>query len=476
MATPADRSPLANPPLSIGGGVPAIARGDGGAIQAVAKLLDPVLVVVTLWACTRLHGRPFGAPEMIVSVLAFSLMFPSPVDYFRQKRAVVRDVVLGWALAVFILLFFGYASKSLERFDLRVIVSWLLATPTLLVLAHLAVPRIVRSIAAADARRAVVIGANALGATLARKMRDEPHLGLEFAGYFDDRAPQRIGPELSPKVLGRLADVRAEIARRNVGVIYVALPMASHPRILGLLEDLRDTTASIYFVPDIFVFDHIQARVDDVGGIPVVAVCETPFQGFAGFSKRLMDVAVSLGALVALSPLLLAIALAVKATSPGPVLFRQRRYGLDGQEIVVYKFRTMTVMEDGAVVRQATRNDQRLTRIGGFLRRTSLDELPQFLNVLQGRMSVVGPRPHAVAHNETYRRIIRGYMIRHKVKPGITGWAQVNGARGETDTLEKMERRVELDLEYLRRWSLRLDLLIVLRTFLMVFRRDGNAY
>jgi len=164
------------------------------------------------------------------------------------------------------------------------------------------------------------------------------------------------------------------------------------------------------------------------------------------------------------APVLLAIAVGVKLSSPGPVLFRQRRNGLDGEEIVVYKFRSMLAQEDGPVVRQAIKDDPRVTGFGAFLRRTSLDELPQFINVLQGRMSIVGPRPHAVAHNEQYRQLIKSYMVRHKVRPGITGWAQVNGCRGETDTLDKMAKRIEYDLEYLRNWSLLLDLKIIART------------
>jgi putative colanic acid biosynthesis UDP-glucose lipid carrier transferase len=179
--------------------------------------------------------------------------------------------------------------------------------------------------------------------------------------------------------------------------------------------------------------------------------------------------------LMALAPLMLVIALAVWISSPGPVIFRQRRYGLYGEEIIVYKFRSMRVTEDGPVVKQATAHDARITKIGAFLRRTSLDELPQFINVLQGSMSIVGPRPHAVAHNEQYRKLIKGYMLRHKVKPGITGWAQVNGLRGETETLEKMEARIRYDLDYLRHWSLWLDLWIILRTVKVVMNRQ-NAY
>ncbi|HEY9847420.1 MAG TPA: exopolysaccharide biosynthesis polyprenyl glycosylphosphotransferase, partial [Candidatus Caenarcaniphilales bacterium] len=174
-------------------------------------------------------------------------------------------------------------------------------------------------------------------------------------------------------------------------------------------------------------------------------------------------------------PLMILIALGVKVSSPGPILFKQRRYGLNGQEILVYKFRSMTVMEDGETVLQAKRNDFRITKFGAFLRRTSLDELPQFINVLQGRMSIVGPRPHAVAHNEQYRKLISGYMLRHKVKPGITGCAQVHGFRGETDTLDKMQKRVEYDLQYLKNWSLGLDLQIIFKTAL-VFFHNRNAY
>jgi len=216
--------------------------------------------------------------------------------------------------------------------------------------------------------------------------------------------------------------------------------------------------------------------MDHVGGLPVLAVCETPFYGVNGIVKRVSDIVLATLILILIAPLLAAIALAVKLSSPGPAIFRQRRYGLNGQEVVVYKFRSMTVAEDGAVVRQATKNDARVTRLGAFMRRTSLDELPQFVNVIQGRMSIVGPRPHAVAHNEMYRKLIKSYMIRHKVRPGITGWAQVNGLRGETETVEKMRARIEYDLDYLRNWSLGLDLKIIWQTIFVVFKRPDTAY
>jgi putative colanic acid biosynthesis UDP-glucose lipid carrier transferase len=245
--------------------------------------------------------------------------------------------------------------------------------------------------------------------------------------------------------------------------------------VVRLLDELQDTTASVYFLPNIYVFDLMQARFDNIGGMPVIAICESPFTGFNAFVKRASDIVLAACISLLLLPVMAVIGMAVKLGSRGPMIFKQRRYGLHGEEIIVYKFRSMTVAEDGDNVVQAKKNDQRITPIGGFLRRSSLDELPQFINVLQGRMSIVGPRPHAVSHNEQYRKLIKGYMLRHKVKPGITGLAQVNGLRGETETLDKMEARVECDLDYLRNWSLWLDIWIILRTVQVVLKRE-NAH
>jgi putative colanic acid biosynthesis UDP-glucose lipid carrier transferase len=264
------------------------------------------------------------------------------------------------------------------------------------------------------------------------------------------------------------------VKQNAINVVYITLPLTRDERIVRMLDELRDTTASVYLVPSMLPYDMIQARVERIGNVPAIAVCETPFYGINGVFKRTADIVIAGLVLLAIWPLMALIATGVKFT-PGPVLFRQRRYGLDGKEIVVYKFRTMRVCEDGGVVKQAQRNDPRVTPFGAFLRRTSLDELPQFINVLLGSMSIVGPRPHAVAHNEQYRGLIDGYMIRHKVRPGITGWAQVNGYRGETETVEKMKRRIEYDLDYLKHWSLSLDLWIMLKTVLVMLK-DKKAY
>ena len=276
-------------------------------------------------------------------------------------------------------------------------------------------------------------------------------------------------------MLGKLNDIAALVKANRINLIYLSLPMSSQPRILQVLDDLKDTTASIYFVPDMFVTDLIQSHTDSVCGTPVISICETPFTGFDGIVKRASDVVLSCLILLLIFPLLIGIAIAVKLSSPGPIIFKQRRYGLDGKEILVYKFRSMTCTEDSAHIEQARQNDKRITPLGAFLRKTSMDELPQFINVLQGRMSIVGPRPHAVAHNELYRKLIKGYMMRHKVRPGITGWAQINGLRGETSTLDQMQGRIDFDLDYLRNWSVRLDLYIIFKTIRLVIK-DQKAY
>ena len=450
-----------------------------GPVALLRAALDSAVAIATLAVAAGAFGGRFDGPCLILALLVFAMTFPGSL--VRRETAgaaaLALDIVTGWIPIVALLALLGWASRTLGAFDPRVLFAWALGTPVALFATHRVLPPLFSRLLAAEGMRktAVIAGANPLGRRLAARLREDPLLGIRFAGYFDDRAAGRLQALAAEENLGSLETLADHVRANRVDVIYIALPMASQPRILKLLEDLRDTTASIYFLPDIFVSDLIQARVDSIGGLPVVAVCETPFYGINGLVKRVSDIVLALCILILISPLMLAIAIGVKLSSPGPILFKQRRYGVDGRKILVYKFRSMTVAEDGDVVRQATRNDARVTKFGAFLRKSSLDELPQFINVLQGRMSVVGPRPHAIAHNEMYRKRIRGYMIRHKVRPGITGLAQVNGFRGETETVEKMKGRVEQDLEYLRNWSLLLDLQIVLKTIAVVLRKQ-NAY
>jgi len=328
-----------------------------------------------------------------------------------------------------------------------------------------------------NTRSFAVVGINDLGIHLVRNVNSAPDLGLKFMGYYDDRPEERTSdlPDDINVKLGKLDSLIEAAKAGSVQVIFITLPMRAEKRIRSVIHELADTTASVYIVPDLFVFQMLNSRWTDIQGLPVVSVFENPFYGIDGMLKRCVDVAIAIAALLLAGIPMLLIALAVKLTSKGPVIFRQKRYGLDGKEILVWKFRSMKVQENGAEVKQATKNDSRLTSIGGFLRKSSLDELPQIINVLTGQMSMVGPRPHANAHNEFYRGQIEGYMLRHKVKPGITGLAQVNGCRGETETIDKMEKRIKFDHQYIREWTIWLDLKIIFRTFTVVFSRQ-NAY
>jgi putative colanic acid biosysnthesis UDP-glucose lipid carrier transferase len=453
---------------------------------SLKKLVNPLLVSLTLVGSVWFYMGRFEEGYFALLVLSFLLVdqlidgvgFEYDNKTFWQKCVV--GLVLQWFWVVSLLLLIGFASKMTDYFSRQVLFFWFLITPGVLVMAHWLLRFLLQkwSFAEGDVPKAVIVGLNDLSRKLAYEFKQNPYLGVVCLGFFEDRQLERLSenPEQQPEVLlGSVESATEFIKTHNVQQIYIALPMTAQPRILELLDDLRDTTTSIYFVPDIFLFDLIQSNICTIKGIPIVAVCESPFVGINGTIKRICDVAISLLILLLIAPLMLLIAIGVKLSSRGPVLFKQHRYGLDGKEIVVYKFRSMTVMEDGEQVNQATRSDPRITRIGRLLRKTSLDELPQFINVLQGRMSIVGPRPHAISHNELYRSLIKGYMIRHKVKPGITGWAQVNGFRGETDTIEKMQNRIDYDLDYLRNWSLFLDLLIILKTIGVVIK-DKNAY
>jgi len=434
-------------------------------------------VQIALWLAVWWDGDAIAAPQVMLGLFAFFLSYPGRLAFGLAPGRLARAVLTEWLGVAGILLLMGWSTHYLEDFPPGMLIAWAWGTPVLLFLAYLAIPFVVPRLLALEGgpSRAVVVGAGPLGQRLAQQFIDTPLLGVRMVGFFDDRRAERIGAVAQGPMLGRLSTVGEFVKANRVDLVYITLPMGLQPRSLAILDQLRDTTASIYFAPDFFLLDLIQSRMDHINGIPVVAACESPFYGFNGLVKRISDVILSVLILILIAPAMLVIAALVKLGSPGPVLFRQRRYGLDGREIVIYKFRSMTVCEDGGTIRQATRDDHRITPVGAFLRRTSLDELPQFINVLQGRMSIVGPRPHAVAHNEEYRSRIKGYMVRHKVKPGITGWAQVNGFRGETDKLEKMESRIEYDLEYLRNWSLRLDLSIILRTIWLV-AKDRQAY
>jgi putative colanic acid biosynthesis UDP-glucose lipid carrier transferase len=445
--------------------------------STIASLLEPVVAAGMLALFHELWGYRMDTVAVALAILLLVLMFPGVNRFGRTGVGVGIDIILSWAWVLSVLGLLGYATNTLASFDTGMLVAWGIATPLVqwaLVAIGTAVQRHMASLP--EARRpAVIIGAGRMGMRVAQMLRLRQAFGHELLGVFDDRSADRVNLPEDAVLVGALRQLPEYIEARGVKDVFITLPLTSQPRIQSLLESLQNTTASIHFVPDIFGVSVIQGRLEDMGGVPVVGLMEAPFTGINGFVKRASDIVLSALILILISPLLLVLAIGVKLSSTGPVIFRQRRTGLDGEIIEVYKFRSMRAVDDGAVVRQATRDDPRITPFGALIRRTSLDELPQFVNVLQGRMSIVGPRPHAVAHNEQYRKLVKAYMARHKVKPGITGWAQVNGLRGETDTLDKMASRIEYDLEYLRNWTLGLDLLIIARTVKLVFR-DRSAY
>ncbi|MBS0419143.1 MAG: undecaprenyl-phosphate glucose phosphotransferase [Proteobacteria bacterium] len=428
--------------------------------------------------------RPFVLLLTFVVILGVPFLQPERgmmTQLIGGRRRLVARLALRWMLLLCVLLAIGYATKSSDHFSRGLLLTWAVTTPPVLaglaLLMHEALNRMLSD--PASARRAIFVGYNEISVSLAQRVERTSSAALRVAGFFDDRAPHRLGGaaegDIPLEIQGGLKDIIEYVQSNAIDVIFVALPVSHIARVQKLLDDLRDTTVSIYYVPMVFPFDTIQGGTSEFLGVPLIALCETPFHGTRGVSKRLTDLVLGILILLPIAPFMLLIGLLVRLTSPGPAIFKQRRYGLDGQEIMVYKFRTMTVTEDGGAIKQATKDDSRITPLGRMLRRTSLDELPQLLNVLQGRMSLVGPRPHAVAHNEQYRKLIKGYMIRHKVAPGMTGWAQVHGMRGETQTLEQMEQRVKYDLDYLRNWSPLLDLKILVKTVLIVARGD-KAY
>ncbi len=441
-------------------------------VALVQRLLSPMVIASTLLVCALAFEHYLSILNLSLAgftfVLSLYVVTEFPLTKAQSGLLVSypkRRLLFQWLKLMGIVLFIGFATKTSTLYSRKVLLTWFVVTPfALLVIQELVGGLLRKAVSAARSERAkVIVGANRIAYELARRIESDPLRG-PVVGFFDDREDQRIADVFSNKLLGRLEDLPAFVRAKNVDSIYIALPTLAQTRVMQLMAELEDTTASVYFVPDLNAFQPIQNYIDDIDGIPAIAIRETPFRGINSLIKRVSDVLFSTAVIAVIWPLLLLLAAAVKLSSPGPVLFRQRRYGIDGHEIVVYKFRTMTVCEDGDRIEQARRHDPRVTGIGRFMRATSLDELPQFFNVLQGGMSVVGPRPHAIAHNELYRRLIPGYMLRHKVKPGITGWAQVNGLRGETEDVDKMKARVHYDLDYLRNWSLWMDAWIVIRT------------
>ncbi len=462
------------------------AKNNSPALDFLTRVIDLLLIVGTHFAVVFSYGehwRPLHTTATIVAVVVYYLGAANMGLYraWRAQRigAELVRVWAAWAIALGFLIVLAFVSKRSAEYSRFITIVWGGIAPAVISIWRVTLRLVLRRARAQgrNTRAIAIAGMTELGARVAQVCQDNPWMGLSVKGFYEDRVLERCHeiPEATGKKIGSLDDLVEAARSGELDMIYIALPLRAEERVSDLVSRLSDSTASVYMAADFAAFDLLSAQWGNFGGVPVVSIHETPFYGVDGWLKRLEDLVVGSLILLLIAIPMIFIAIGVKLTSKGPVFFRQRRYGLDGNVIYVWKFRSMTVAEDGDNVKQATKNDARITPFGGFLRRTSLDELPQFLNVITGQMSIVGPRPHAVAHNEAYRSKIRGYMLRHKVKPGITGWAQVNGWRGETDTLEKMEKRIEHDLHYIRNWSLFWDIQII---FLTVFGRKvrQNAY
>lgn len=443
------------------------------------------LVAVPLYILTVAFGvewsQPYQALAVIAGFLAFMLLrrFDLTTNWrFGRPESTANRFVMAWGVLVAGLALVGFVLQYAEFYSRLVLGVWILVTPVVIALVHLALRFLMRRYAPQmrHQRRAVLVFASESARMLERSLRQTEDFDL--LGYFDDREADRTDGGVGElPYLGRARNVAQYVKDNDVGVVFVVLPDNATRRVMGVLETLGDTTASVYYVPDFLAFQVFNAQFVEVAGLPVLQVAESPFFGADGLLKSIFDRLFAVFALIMLIPVFLVIGALIKWDSPGPVFFKQKRYGLNGKRFYVYKFRSMTVGDDMArQTQQATKDDDRITRIGRFIRKTSIDELPQFWNVIRGEMSVVGPRPHSVSHNEQYRKEVKRYMVRHKVKPGVTGWAQVNGLRGETAQIERMAERIEYDLDYIRNWSPWLDIKIIFLTVWTVLRGDDNAY
>lgn len=454
----------------------------------VFRLLDAGVISLALLVSMYIYGLDVPQNNYSYSVLgllaivAFSVFSEAMQVYSSLRAASMREICLRisgtWLMVAFFCALLGYFLRVSTDYSRVTLGLWLLLTPLGLISLRVLVMGVLAQLRMRgyNTRSVAIVGAESNGQHLAEVIQSEPRFGYRFLGFYEDRkSGERIDQAFNRQIRGGFSDLVDSSKAGKIDLVYITLSSRGQERIAELIDKLRDTTVSVHIVPDFFIYGLLHSRWANIGSIPTLSIFESPFKSVYGWVKRLEDIIISSIILTLIFIPMLVIAVGVKLSSPGPIIFKQRRYGMDGKQIRIWKFRSMTTCDDGDKVVQATKNDQRMTAFGAFLRRTSLDELPQFFNVLRGEMSIVGPRPHAVAHNEQYRKIISGYMLRHKVPPGITGWAQINGWRGETDTIEKMEKRVECDLWYIRRWSVWLDLKIIFRTVFKGFKSE-NAF
>ena len=453
---------------------------------AAARAVDLAVIVGGALAAAQIRFADVAAMRVDASFVAFSCafalaLFPAFGVYQSWRgRSLLRlagQLALAWLIvqgAALVVTFSLHRSGVVSRLWFAY---WTGLSGAALIGARFAVHAVLRRMrhAGMNLRSVAVVGRGLYGQRMLRNIAQSPASGFRAAAVFNvDPAARVSAPGID--AFDDYAAFVAHVRQQGLRELWLALPLSEERTILRFVSEFRDELVNIRFMPDVSALSLFDSGVTDMIGVPAINLAASPLPPHAMLSKEIFDRCFAALALLAFAPLMIVIAITVKSTSRGPVFFTQRRKGADGRVFRIYKFRTMRAhAEQPGVVRQATRNDARITRVGRFLRRTSLDELPQFINVLKGEMSVVGPRPHALAHDDIYKDLVKGYMFRYRIKPGITGWAQVNGYRGETDRIEKMQGRVEHDLYYLRNWSFGLDMRIVGATIVRGLV-NGNAY
>ncbi len=452
-------------------------------VMGIQVYICMLLAAASLLALAWWRNGAITAPyTQLAGLTAISMLaIYKLMGVFRQSRGRMHGVVQltkAWAVVLMTVLTLGFMTKSTDDFSRLAIGGWALLAYSLQVISYLASLTLLQRFHLhwGEPIRTAIVGSHWLAKHLVASFEDNPWLPDRVLGVIDNSASgRREWDDSVAPWLGCTRDIQALVAQHNIRRIYIALPLSRSDMIEDIYAQLAHRNIDIIWAPDIFDLKLLNHSVNEMSGVPLISLSETPMarEGLV-FAKSVLDFNIAVAALVLLSPLMLAVALAVKLTSPGPVFFRQQRHGCDGRVIEVIKFRSMYLHEEEAGrITQARKRDARVTPVGQFIRRTSIDELPQLFNVLGGSMSLVGPRPHALQHNEYYASLIQSYMVRHRIKPGITGLAQVNGCRGETDCVEKMLRRVEYDIDYINRWSVWLDIGILLKTPFTLFCKEA---
>ena len=410
-----------------------------------------------------------------LTIVALHTVRAYPLREMPALHSSLNRLLAGATAALLMILIVGFLSGALQLQSRAWVIASAMSSLVLLMLNRVVISQFLRSTSRSGmfTESIVVVGANEHAELMIDALRTARNSNIKVCGVFDDRVQRELPASLLPQMLGSTDFLLNYIRKNRVDRVVVTLPWVASDRIEALLKKLRTVPVRIDLVPNNVVWSFPTINMERLGTVPVLTVANGRVDKQIGMIKRAEDLIISILMLILLSPLMLLIALTIKVDSKGPAIFKQRRHGFNNRVFEVYKFRTMTVADSASVeVVQATRNDKRVTRIGKFLRKSSLDELPQLLNVLLGHMSFVGPRPHAVQHNIEFGAIISEYYARHNVKPGITGWAQVSGLRGETDTVDKMHRRVQYDLHYIEHWSVLLDIKIIVMTALVVWFQD----